>query len=108
LTSSVFHSTSFSAATTVAHALSVPPIVSAQAGLVSSMSRKGMPHDNAMMESFFSSLKQELTHHERFADRDDARSQVFDYIVFYNRQRLHSGLGYRSPAQFEKMAVILN
>jgi len=55
-----------------------------------------------------SSLKQELTHHERFADRDDARSQVFDYIVFYNRQRLHSGLGYRSPAQFEKMAVILN
>lgn len=76
------------------------------AGLVASMSRKGMPYDNAMMESFFSSLKQELTHHERFADRDEARSKVFDYIeVFYNRQRLHSGLGYQSPDQFEKMSA---
>lgn len=73
------------------------------AGLVASMSRKGMPYDNATMESFFASLKQELTHHERFADRDQARSKVFEYIeVFYNRQRLHSGLGYQSPDQFEK------
>ncbi|SFN72921.1 putative transposase, partial [Dokdonella immobilis] len=65
-----------------------------------------MPYDNAVMESFFSSLKQELTHHERFVDRDQARSKVFDYIeVFYNRQRLHSALGYQSPEQFEKMAV---
>jgi putative transposase len=77
------------------------------AGLVASMSRKGMPYDNAVMESFFSSLKQELTHHERFADRDEARSKMFDYIeVFYNRERLHSGLQYRSPAQFEQMAVV--
>ena len=77
-----------------------------EAGLIASMSRKGMPYDNAVMESFFSSLKQELTHHESFADRDEARSQVFDYIeVFYNRQRLHSGLNYRSPAEFEKMGV---
>ena len=77
------------------------------AGLVASMSRKGMPYDNAVMESFFSSLKQELTHHERFADRDEARSKMFDYIeVFYNRERLHSGLHYRSPAQFEQMAVV--
>ena len=76
------------------------------AGLLASMSRKGMPYDNAMMESFFASLKQELTHHERFADRDEARSKVFEYIeVFYNRQRLHSGLDYRSPDQFEKLAV---
>lgn len=74
------------------------------AGLVVSMSRKGMPYDNAVMESFFASLKQELTHHERFADRDEARSKVFDYIeVFYNRKRLHSELGYQSPDQFEKM-----
>jgi len=77
------------------------------AGLVASMSRKGMPYDNAVMESFFSSLQQELTHHERFADRDEARIKLFGYIgVFYNRERLHSGLGYRSPAQFEKMAVV--
>ncbi len=77
------------------------------AGLVASMSRKGMPYDNAMMESFFSSLKQELTHHERFVDRDEARSKMFEYIeVFYNRERLHSGLHYRSPAQFEQMAVV--
>ena len=76
------------------------------AGLVASMSRKGVPYDNAVMESFFSSIKQELTHHENFLDRDEARSQVFDYIeVFYNRQRLHGGLNYRSPAEFEKMCV---
>jgi putative transposase len=77
------------------------------AGLVASMSRKGMPYDNAVMESFFSSLKQELTHHESFVDRDEARNKMFDYIeVFYNRERLHSGLDYRSPAQFEQMAVV--
>ena len=80
-----------------------------EAGLIASMSRKGMPYDNAVMESFFSSLKQELTHHERFVDRDEARSKVFDYIeIFYNRQRLHSSLGYQSPEQFEKMAVSPN
>jgi putative transposase len=46
-----------------------------------------------LLESFFGSLKQELTHHERFADVDDARGKLFDYIqVFYNRQRLHSSL----------------
>ena len=68
-----------------------------------------MPYDNAVMESFFSSLKQELTHHEKFIDRDEARSKVFDYIeIFYNRQRLHSSLGYQSPEQFEKMAVSPN
>lgn len=60
------------------------------AGLIASMSRKAMPYDNAMMESNFSSLKQELTHHERFADRAEARSKVFEYIeVFYNQRRLH-------------------
>ncbi len=80
-----------------------------EAGLVPSMSRKGMPYDNAVMESFFSSLKQELTHHERFDDREQARARIFDYIeVFYNRQRLHSGLAYRSPADFEKMATLPN
>ena len=79
------------------------------AGLIASMSRKGMPYDSAVMESFFSSLKQELTHHERFIDREQARRKVFDYIeVFYNRQRLHSRLGYRSPAEFEKVGAVPN
>ena len=71
------------------------------------MSRKAMPYDNAMMESFFSSLKQELTHHEKFKTRDEARSKVFDYIeVFYNRQRLHSSLGYLSPAAAEQLESV--
>jgi len=74
----------------------------ARHGLVASMSRVGMPYDNAVVESFFSSLKNELTHHERFETVDDARGKIFDYIeVFYNRQRKHQALGYRSPAEFE-------
>jgi putative transposase len=76
------------------------------AGFTVSMSRKGMPYDNAVMESFFSSLKHELTHHERFVDRHAARSQIFHYIEsFYSRQRLHSSLDYRSPEAFERMAA---
>lgn len=71
-------------------------------GFLASMSRVGMPYDNAVVESFFSSLKNELTHHEQFASVDEARSKVFDYIeVFYNRQRKHESLDYRSPEQFE-------
>jgi len=70
------------------------------AGLQPSMSRKGMPYDNAVKESVFSSLKRELTHHECFADLDEARYKLFDYVeVFYNRQRLHSSLGYRTPVE---------
>lgn len=57
------------------------------------------------MESFFSSLKQELTHHERFADLDEARHKLFEYIeIFYNRQRLHSSLGYRTPVEQDRLA----
>jgi putative transposase len=49
------------------------------------MSHKATPYDNAVMERFFASLKQELKHHERFVDRDAARSEVFNYIEgFYN------------------------
>ena len=74
----------------------------ARHGFVSSMSRVAMPYDNAVVESFFSSLKNELTHHEQFETIEAARAKVFDYIeVFYNRQRKHESLGYRSPAQFE-------
>jgi transposase InsO family protein len=67
-----------------------------------SMSGKADPYDNAMMESFFSTLRAELTDLERFATRQAARTAVFEFIeVFYNRQRLHSSLGYRSPQAFE-------
>lgn len=79
----------------------------ARSGLISSMSRKGMPYDNAMMESFFSSLKQELTHHVQFRDREEARSQIFDYIeVFYNRQRSHTRLNFQSPLAFERLHCV--
>jgi putative transposase len=66
------------------------------------MSGKADPYDNAMMESFFSPLRAELTDLERFATRQAARTAVFDFIeVFYNRQRLHSSLGYYSPLAYE-------
>ncbi len=66
------------------------------------MSRKGNCWDNAVAESFFSTLKRELVHHESYAGREEARRSLFEYIeVFYNRTRLHSTLGYRSPAAFE-------
>jgi len=70
------------------------------------MSRPGTPCVNAKVEKFFSSLKNELTHHERFADPDHARRHVFDYIeVFYNRRRKHQSLNYRSPIEAEAAAV---
>ena len=73
-----------------------------QQGIQVSMSDKGNPYDNAMMESFFSTLRAELTDLERFPTRQAARTALFEFIeVFYNRQRLHSSLGYRSPADFE-------
>lgn len=71
-------------------------------GLTASMSRKGNCYDNAYIESFWSSLKYELVYQHRFATRAEARSAIFDYIeIFYNRTRLHSGLGYVSPVTFE-------
>lgn len=74
----------------------------AENGLVASMSRKGNCYDNAFVESFWSSLKYEVVYHRRFDTRAEARSAIFDYIeTFYNRQRLHSSLGYLSPADYE-------
>lgn len=74
----------------------------AAVGAVSSMSGKGECWDNAVAESFFSTLKRELVHHERYASHAEARRSLFEYIeVFYNRRRRHSTLGYRSPADFE-------
>ena len=77
-----------------------------QHGLVCSMSRRGDCYDNAVMESFFHSLKVEEVHHQDFRTRDEARAVLFDYIeLFYNRQRLHSSIGYLSPVVFEERAV---
>jgi putative transposase len=74
--------------------------------MIQSMSRKGNCHDNAVAESFFSHLKNELIYHRDFTDRDEARSAIFDYIeVFYNRQRLHQTLGYKSPIDYEMINV---
>jgi len=71
-------------------------------GITVSMSDQGDPYDNAMMESFFSTLRAECTDLQRFSTRHLARSVVFEFIeVFYHRQRLHSALGYSSPVQFE-------
>ena len=68
-----------------------------------SMSRKGDCWDNAVVESFFATLKRELIHRRHFATREQATRQIFDYIeVFYNRQRRHSYLGYLSPVEFER------
>lgn len=75
-------------------------------GLSCSMSKKGDCYDNAAMESWNHSLKVEAVHGERFATRDQAKAHVFDYIeVYYNRQRLHSTLGYLSPVAFERQRV---
>lgn len=71
-------------------------------GVACSMSRRGDCWDNAVVESFFGTLKAELVHHERYATRQAARASLFEYIEsFYNRVRLHSTLGYMSPDQFE-------
>ena len=74
----------------------------AAAGLVASMSRRANCYDNATMEAFWSTLKLELIYLRQFEDASQLRQALFDYIeVFYNRQRLHSALGYRTPAAFE-------
>ena len=68
------------------------------------MSRRGNGYDNAVMESFFSTVKSELS--DQFASNGDAKMELFDYIeVFYNQRRRHSTLGQISPAAFERRAV---
>jgi putative transposase len=71
--------------------------------LRSSMGAKGSALDNAVAESFFSTLKNELVHHCDFKSREIAKSALFQYIeLFYNRRRLHQTLGYRTPIEVEK------
>jgi putative transposase len=71
-------------------------------GIACSMSRTGDCYDNAAIESFFSTLKRELVYQEHYWTREQAKRSLFEYVeVFYNRQRRHSSLGYRSPVEFE-------
>ena len=73
----------------------------AEYGMTASMSRKGNCWDNAPTESFFNSLKNERVHSARYATREQAEADLFEYVaVFYNRRRRHSTLGYVSPTQF--------
>ncbi len=74
-------------------------------GLRCSMGRKANCYDNAVMESFFHTLKVELVHRERYATRRMATSRIFEYIeTYYNRQRKHSAIGHKIPIQFEQAA----
>jgi len=75
-------------------------------GIICSMSRKGDCWDNAVAESFFSTLKAELVHGTDYVSRSQARASVFEYIeVFYNNRRRHSALGYVSPVEHEVAAA---
>ena len=72
------------------------------AGFIQSMSAKGNCYDNAVMESFYHTLKTELVFFCDYKIRKEAIESIFEYIeVFYNRQRIHSTLGYMSPVEFE-------
>jgi putative transposase len=75
-------------------------------GMICSMSRKGNCYDNAVMESFFGTIKTECLYDFRFRSREEARTIIFDYIeIFYNRQRRHSALDYISPCNYEQMKM---
>ena len=72
-------------------------------GISCSMSRAGNCYDNAVAESFFATLKNELVERHAWATRQEAREAIFEWIaVFSNRQRRHSALWYRSPVEFEE------
>jgi transposase InsO family protein len=73
-------------------------------GMIQSMSNKGNCYDNAVTESFFHTLKTELVYFEKYDTREEARNSVFEYIeIFYNRERKHSTLGYKTPVEFMKL-----
>jgi len=71
--------------------------------IISSMSRKGNPYDNALMESFYKTIKRELINEADFQSIDQAQLEIFKYIeTYYNTKRMHSALGYQSPREFER------
>ncbi len=78
----------------------------AERQMICSMSRKGECHDNAVAESFFHTLKNELIHDSRFKTQNEARQAIFKYIeLFYNRKRRHSYLEYKAPLEYERISA---
>ena len=78
-------------------------------GIKCSMSRPGNCWDNAVVESFFATLKAELIHHQVYPTRAQAKGEIFAYLeTFYNRRRRHSTLGYLSPVEFEQRSIESN
>lgn len=76
----------------------------AQAGMQPSMNGRKTAYDNAVAESFFSNLKNEWVHHHDFSTREEAKLAIFDYIeCFYNRNRIHQSMGYRTPDEVERL-----
>ncbi len=75
------------------------------AGMVQSMSRKGTPIDNAIVESFFHSLKNGSVQRQAYQNEIEAMSELITYVNFYNHGRLHSALDYRSPVNYEKLCA---
>lgn len=76
-------------------------------GFIPSMSRKGDCWDNAVVESFFSTLKNELLYGQKFISKEQARAEIFKFVeIFYNRQRLHQSLNYITPEAAEERAVV--
>lgn len=76
-------------------------------GLLASMSKKGDCWDNAVAESFFATLEWELIEESDWHTHEEARRAIFNYIeIWYNRQRRHSTLGYRSPAEYEELLAL--
>ena len=75
------------------------------AGFTRSMSRKGNPLDNAVVESYFHSLKSECVQRKTFKDRIEAAAKIVAYTEFYNRERLHSSLGYRAPQEYAELCA---
>lgn len=71
-------------------------------GITQSMGTVGDSYDNAMAESFWSSLKRELVDDVHFATKEEARLAIFEWVIWYNNERLHSSLGYASPQEFEE------
>ena len=76
-------------------------------GMICSMSRKGKCHDNAVAESFFHTLKNELVHDKMYNTRAEAKQSIFKYIeLFYNRKRRHSSVGYKAPFEYEMITAV--
>ena len=82
-------------------------VILAQNEFVGSMSKKGDCWDNAVAESFFHTLKVELVHRNKFKTRDEAKRKIFEYVeMYYNRKRAHSTIGYLSPFEYERQAIL--